>query len=143
MISSSLLWLTCVLAVLGCALIPALHLLHPIFVRHHRIEITLGQFSIVFCFFSALAAISYIALRVYWFKKQRSPGFGFWRLTMLFYSSVQIVAIAGLFPYLYFGIGSMVTYLICGIGLTFCILGFPRLPGNNQAEMTAETDHVQ
>lgn len=79
---------------------------------------------------TALAALSYVALHYFWHRSGRSPGFGFWIVSVLFYLCAIFIPAGGFAPY--FGVGdrSLLQWASLAFAGVLLILGFPHLPSD-------------
>ena len=138
-ISSWVCWLICVAYVVKCCFIRSVDAI-PLASSTPRCAKTIvAMFWCSFGVFSFLGAVSHFVLRHFWFRRQRNPGIGFWRLSVLFYFSVLFVTEAGFVSYYLMGDGSTLQWISVIVGAGFCVLGFPCLPGRRESSGFAET----
>jgi hypothetical protein len=77
---------------------------------------------------TATAAIAHLALRHFWHRPARSPGFGFWLISVVLYLAVMFISASGFPPYFAVGDRSSLQWVSLAIGAFFLVLCFPRLP---------------
>jgi hypothetical protein len=77
---------------------------------------------------TGLSAIAYFALRYFWHRSGRSPGVGFWLISVFLYLSVVFIPASGFSPYFAVGDRGILQWVSLAVGALFLVLSFPRLP---------------
>jgi len=127
-ISSWLLWTIVVLYWLGSLFIRVVNTIPPVATEPSKAAsyTNLFWYGMAICF--GVALVLHLALRFYWYRPRRSPGFGFWLLSILLYLFVLAASESGFAPYFAVGDRSIIQWVGLALGAVLLILSFPRLP---------------
>jgi hypothetical protein len=77
---------------------------------------------------TGLSTIAYFALRQFWHRAGRPPGFWFWLISVFLYLCVAFIPASGFSPYFAVGDRSILQWVSLALGALFLALSFPRLP---------------
>jgi hypothetical protein len=131
-ISIGFLWSVAFLSCLGYFIILALNVILP---ATASASVTLDQaagYTRLFWFsiatMSVLAGFMCFAIGHFWFRRGRSPGFGFWLSTLLLFFLVAAIPASGFAPYFAVGDRSALQWVSLVVGGVFLVVSFSRLP---------------